>query len=41
MQTLAPELLQMPVTGRNLAGPTFGDQLAGGPRLVVFLRHFG
>jgi len=41
MQTLAPDLLAKPVAGRNLAGPTFGDQLAGGPRLVVFLRHLG
>lgn len=41
MQTLQPDLLVSPVTGRNLFGATFGDQLAGAPTLVVFLRHFG
>ncbi|MFT5291772.1 MAG: hypothetical protein ACI8QS_003500 [Planctomycetota bacterium] len=41
MQTLSSQLLNSPVTGRNLAGATLGDQLAGAPTLVVFLRHFG
>ncbi|MFT5689401.1 MAG: hypothetical protein ACI8PQ_002245, partial [Planctomycetota bacterium] len=38
MQTLSSQLLNSPVTGRNLAGATLGDQLAGAPTLVVFLR---
>lgn len=41
MQTLSQDLLATPVTGRHLTGATFGDQLTGGPTLVVFLRHFG
>ncbi|MDF1800631.1 MAG: hypothetical protein P1V81_15750 [Planctomycetota bacterium] len=41
MQTLEPQLLATPVTGRNLTGTTLGDQLRAAPTLVVFLRHFG
>ncbi len=38
---LSSELLATAVDGRNLVGPTLRDNLAEGPRLVVFLRHFG
>lgn len=38
---LSQDLLATTVVGRNLTGATLGDQLAGGPTLVVFLRHFG
>jgi hypothetical protein len=41
MRTLQPELLATPVAGRNLTGATLGEQLAGAPTLLVFLRHFG
>lgn len=39
--TLPPDLLARPLHGRHLTGPTLADNLAGGPTLVVFLRHFG
>jgi len=38
---LSPTLLATAVEGRNLLGPLLSDQLAEGPQLVVFLRHFG
>ncbi len=39
-QFLDRNLLERPVRGRNLAGPTLADNLRE-PTLVVFLRHFG
>ena len=36
-----PSLLSRALRGRHLAGPTLADNLAGGPTLIVFLRHFG
>jgi hypothetical protein len=39
-QSLDQNVLQRPVRGRNLAGPTLADNLRE-PTLVVFLRHFG
>jgi len=38
--SLEPKLLERPVRGRNLVGPTLADNLRE-PTLVVFLRHFG
>lgn len=37
---LQPGLLERPVEGRNLAGPTLAANLEE-PTLLVFLRHFG
>ena len=34
-------LLDMPVSGRNLAGETLAQVLGTGLTLVVFLRHLG
>ncbi len=34
-------VLERPVTGVNLTPGTLGDQLAAGPNLLIFLRHFG
>jgi hypothetical protein len=39
-QILDRDLLERPVRGRHLAGPTLADNLRE-PTLVVFLRHFG
>lgn len=39
--TLPAALLDAPVHGRHLTGQTLGANLAGGPTLVAFLRHFG
>lgn len=36
-----PGVLQTVVTGRHLAGPTFGDALGDRPTVLVFLRHYG
>ena len=33
--------LDLPVTGANLRGRTLRDELAVGPVLLSFLRHFG
>ena len=42
MTEIARSVLDHPVQGLNLRGPTFGDQLEPGrPQLVAFLRHFG
>lgn len=34
-------LLDRPVSGWNLAGGTFREELGDQPTLLVFLRHFG
>jgi hypothetical protein len=41
MRDLDNDLLERPVRGTNLAGPTLGQNLGPGPTLVAFLRHFG
>jgi len=41
IRTLPPALFDEPVRGRHLEGATLGEELASGPRLVAFLRHFG
>ena len=41
MEPIEAALLEAPVKGVNLAAGTFGDQLAEGDTLLVFLRHFG
>ena len=38
---ISQDLLRTPVRGRRLVGATLGDNLAGGPTLLCFLRHFG
>ena len=38
---LPPDVLERPVQGRLLPGPTFGEAVADDPTLVCFLRHFG
>jgi len=38
---LARRQLDLPVSGRNIAGGTLAEALAGEPTLLVFLRHFG
>ena len=38
---IASETLQSPVNGVNLIPGSLGDQLSGGPTLMVFLRFFG
>ncbi len=40
-QFIAPEVLDLPVAGVNLAPGTLGDQLGDRLTLLVFLRHFG
>jgi len=40
-RVLPPRLLERPVEGTGLRGPTLADQLGPGPTLVAFLRHFG
>ena len=40
VESLSPSLLEQPVRGRHLEGPTLGDNLRP-PTLLVFLRHFG
>lgn len=39
--TMAPDVLNAPVAGRNLRPGTLRDQLGPRPTLLVFLRHFG
>ena len=39
--SLSTDLLARIVRGRNLQGDTLAQNLAPGPTLVVFLRHFG
>jgi hypothetical protein len=39
--SIPADLLAVPVRGRHLTGSTLGENLAGGPTLVAFLRHFG
>jgi hypothetical protein len=39
--TLAADVLESPVQGRNLVGPRLRDQWGAGRALLVFLRHFG
>ncbi|MEM7310080.1 MAG: hypothetical protein AAF682_25615 [Planctomycetota bacterium] len=41
IRSLPAGLLSQPVRGRNLRGTTLGENLADGPHLVAFLRHFG
>jgi len=41
MQLVDRSLLDAPADGVNLVEGTFGDQLASGDTLLVFLRHFG
>lgn len=41
IRSLSPSLLSRTLRGRHLAGPSLADNLAGGPTLLVFLRHFG
>jgi hypothetical protein len=41
MKRIPEQILNRPVEGVNLKPGTLGDQLAEGPNLVVFLRHFG
>lgn len=38
---IPPAVLDLPVEGRNLAGPRLADNLGTGARLLVFLRHLG
>lgn len=38
---LPPELLDRPITGRELVGRTLREELGHEARLLVFLRHFG
>ena len=38
---IPPELLELRVEGRQLAGPRLADNLDPGARLLVFLRHLG
>ena len=39
--TLSVAALRHPIVGRNLGGPTFGEELGDDPTLVVLLRHPG
>ena len=39
--SIPTDILQSPVEGLNLRGPTLADQLGDRPALLVFLRHFG
>lgn len=41
MRHLPQNFLKRPVTGVNLVAGTLADQIAGGPTLLTFLRHFG
>jgi hypothetical protein len=38
---IAPDLLELDVSGPGVPHRPLGDVLAGGPTLLVFLRHFG
>lgn len=39
--TVPHAVLELPVNGRGLRGPTLGSSLAEDGTLLVFLRHFG
>ena len=41
MKQIDAKILSLPTVGINLAPGTLDDQLAGGPNLAAFLRHFG
>jgi hypothetical protein len=41
LRRIPDETLDLRVTGVHLVPGTLRDQLAGGPQLLVFLRHFG
>ena len=41
MKRISTQTLARPVEGINLKPGTLGDQLADGPKLLTFLRHFG
>ncbi len=41
MRHLPQTFLDRPVTGVNLVTGSLADQIAGGPTLLTFLRHFG
>ena len=41
MTYIPTEVLKQPVVGQNLKSGSLEDQLKNGPKLLVFLRHFG
>ena len=41
MERIGADTLALRVSGQNLIGGTLREQLADGPTLLVFLRHFG